>query len=456
MDTTPRPPHDDRRALRTGRVREEPMAVGQRPPARSGPSAGTAAGLAALVVIGLVPLLASGAAVAAIGTSAPLTTVPGGPTSSSPPASTGEAAGELELAPDPLDFGEVELGQSKQDAVTVTAVGGPVEDLTFRVDGPFGVHNSCAGLELDAGEQCSFEVRFVPTDEGPMSGTLEIYSETTMASVELRGEGVGSSSTTDGTSATDPPQTTEGTPPTTAVTPTTVPPETRDECDRRAAEADLHYPPELQMQVGESTVVEASATTGDEPAPPTTSGGGVVTTVVQQPLRCQVRARLVGNDFTVNPDDWQNASFLGTDEVHWVWVVTPQRTGDDLLLVLEVQGLRFDPEAGTYVEAGEAFQDTAEIDVQSEPESLWSSLNSGVTGVVTHPVFALLASTGGLAFLAGMAYRRLTTKSTSSTSSTPSTATTASTSSTSAASSGPPDETSQQHTDPERPPGSFT
>ncbi len=128
--------------------------------------------------------------------------------------------------------------------------------------------------------------------------------------------------------------------------------------------------------------------------------------MVPQPLRCQVRARLVGNDFTINPQDWQVQSFLGTNQVSWLWLVTPKVVGDDLLLILELQGLRLDDATGTYIPAGQAFQTTAQIEVDSKPKGLLTRINSAVSGVVTHPVFALLASTGGLALLAGWVYRR--------------------------------------------------
>jgi hypothetical protein len=184
-----------------------------------------------------------------------------------------------------------------------------------------------------------------------------------------------------------------------------MPPETREQCDVRALGARITYEPSIQMQVDESETIEVKATTGT-PVETTTSGPPVSTAVVPQPLRCQVRARLVGNDFTINPQDWQAKSFLDTNEVVWSWIATPNVVGDDLPLNVEVQGLAFDAATNAYVPAGREFATTAKIHVDSKPKSVLTRFNSAVSGAVTHPVFALLVSTGALALVAGWLFRR--------------------------------------------------
>lgn len=323
------------------------------------------------------------------------------PTSTTSESSTtAPTAGFVRLDREVVAFGPVVVGQSKTETVTVTAVGGPVEDIAASVDDPFQVDNGCVGIELEAGDSCNLEIRFAPTETGSVSGNLDVESSTDMESAALEGTGTTSSSTSTTSANTS---TSTSSPPTDSTTPTTTP-ETREECDARALRAQVIYPERLRMRVDTSEALEVKASTRTlqtTPSLPDTS-----TTVVDQPLRCQVRARLVGNEFTINPNDWRNASFLGTDEVSWLWIVTPKVVGDDLLLILEVQGLRFDADTGTYVEAGEAFQTTAEIEVDSKPKGFLTRFNSAVTGVVTHPVFALLASTGLLALVANWAYRR--------------------------------------------------
>lgn len=326
-----------------------------------------------------------------------------GPTSTSlGPSTSDTAAAVVRLDPTEVDFGTVVVGQSEAQTVTVTAEGASIEDINVFVDDPFEVDSGCIGVELEPGHSCDIEVRFAPTGPGPVSGTLEVDSSIGIESAGVGGIGTTSTSTTPSTTPSATTATTgDDVPPTTA---TTIP-ETREECDARAREARISYAEQRQMHVGETEAIVVEATTG-EPRETTTSGPGPSTTVVEQPLRCRVRARLVGNDFTIDPEDWQHKSFHDTDEVSWLWSVTPLVTGNNLLLILEVQGLRFDEDADEYVEAGEAFETIAQIEVDSRPRSLVSQVNSAVTGVVTHPVVALLASTGALALLSRWAYLR--------------------------------------------------
>ena len=73
-------------------------------------------------------------------------------TTSSPPS------GSLVLEPTIVQFGEVAVGERRTAIVTVTAEGGPIEDIHAFVDEPFAVDNGCTGLELAAGEHCTLEV----------------------------------------------------------------------------------------------------------------------------------------------------------------------------------------------------------------------------------------------------------------------------------------------------------
>jgi hypothetical protein len=276
----------------------------------------------------------------------------------------------------------------------VTAEGGDVTGITVHVGRPFAVGNGCSALKL--GHTCTIEVRFAPTDHGAVQADLVVESSAGVESAKLKGTG-------ESTVTTPPP--TGPAPTTVPPPPTTTPPETREECDVRALGARITYAPTIQMQVDTSETIEVKATTGT-PVETTTSGPPDTTAVVSQALRCQVRARLVGNDFTINPQDWQAKSFLGTNEVVWSWIATPNVVGDDLPLNVEVQGLAFDAATSSYLPAGDEFETTANIHVDSKPKSVLTRFNSAVSGVVTHPVFALFVSTGALALVVGWLIRR--------------------------------------------------
>jgi hypothetical protein len=138
------------------------------------------------------------------------------------------------------------------------------------------------------------------------------------------------------------------------------------------------------MVLGDTAQIVVIATT--EAKPDTDPG----TTSVAQPLQCRVRARLFGNDFTVSPDGFSDKSFLEVATVQWQWSVTPEVSGDDQQLTVEVQGMRLG--LAGYEPAGPEFQTVQNIEVVVE-ETFMERVNNAVTGFVTHPVIALLLGT---------------------------------------------------------------
>ena len=343
-------------------------------------------------------------AVLAVGAPTVATTAPSDP---SPPVSEPPTTTSLTLTLDPpaVEFGNTPAGTTSDAAVVELIVsGGAVDDLTFELEGPFTVDEDCG--EMNDGDSCQIEVRFVPMGPGVAGGQLLVRSGAASVGASLGGTGTAPIPTSPSIT-TIPPNTTV--PPPTATVPSTDPTtgdpdESRDECDARALGAEIRYAPSLEMRVGESVSIVATASIGD--GAPGSSVAGPSTTVIPQPLRCQVRARLLGgDDFSTNPGDWQEASFLGTTEVTWRWVVTPRLVGDDLFLILEVQGLRFDTEAGDYRPAGDSFQEEARISVDSRPQGVVSRLNDAVSGVVTHPLVAF-AGVGGLVVVFRWALQR--------------------------------------------------
>ena len=180
--------------------------------------------------------------------------------------------------------------------------------------------------------------------------------------------------------------------------------ESDEACDARARRARITYFPKQRMVVDTSATIDVTATAG-EPGDATTTVPLGAKNVPQQ-LQCAVRARLVGTQFAITPHGWDEKSFLGTFEVHWTWVVTPHEEGKGIPLILEVQGLRFDDRSRAYMPAGREFQTTAVIQVNSEPQGLWTRVNGVISGVVTHPLFAVLVSTGAIGFLVSAGYKR--------------------------------------------------
>lgn len=326
------------------------------------------------------------------------------------------AVGTVTLDPVDYDFGLVRVGDGASATFTVRAEGDAVTYNGATVpDPPFAVDESgCAGRVLAAGMTCSRVVAFRPIAPGDAGGSLTVSSDGGTATATLAGTGTTGVPGPPPPSQTVPPSSTETTGTTTSpststtsttsspsTSPPTSTPETRDECDARAREAEITYQPVREMQVGEQEEVAVLATIGAGVSTTTLPGGGS-TTVVPAPLTCQVRARLVGNDFTISPADWTEKSFEGSAAVRWLWSVTPNRSGGPLSLILEVQGLRFDTEAGVFVPAGNAFETTAEIRVTSSAPSFGSRVN----GFLTHPVVATVAA-AAVVGACGWGFRRV-------------------------------------------------
>ena len=179
--------------------------------------------------------------------------------------------------------------------------------------------------------------------------------------------------------------TTEGDLPTTTSTGTIdTPPTNIDECEAEAAEAEgrLVYEPERTMVVGDT--YEVAAALSLEGLPPVTFSGS--TTVVTLPdLRCTITAELTGSDFAITPKSSASQSFIDTRVLEWRWDVRPRHSGDDLSLTLRFQVTVV--EGGRSV-PGRSTLHASVIDVDAEPRSFWSTLNSGLVGFLTHPAVA--------------------------------------------------------------------
>ncbi len=102
--------------------------------------------------------------------------------------------GEIDVTPDPVDFGVVEIGQTGVESVTVHNVGSAIlvlDDVTVS-----GAEFSHVGIstpaQIQAGGTKQFSVKFTPTVTTPATGTLTIAScdaANPQFSVPLQGSG---------------------------------------------------------------------------------------------------------------------------------------------------------------------------------------------------------------------------------------------------------------------------
>lgn len=88
----------------------------------------------------------------------------------------------LEYAPQELDFGEVEVGQTEIGTVTLTDTGAPPLNVSkvevSTLGSPFRVLNPTACATVPSGEECEVEVEYSPTVGGEAGGTLSITADT--------------------------------------------------------------------------------------------------------------------------------------------------------------------------------------------------------------------------------------------------------------------------------------
>ena len=158
------------------------------------------------------------------------------------------------------------------------------------------------------------------------------------------------------------------------------------ECERQAKSAEVVYQPKRQMTVGETSQVRviASVASGEGRTDITL---GSSTTVVAVELRCQVEARLRGNDFDVDPEEFQEASFLDRPQIVWSWDVSPKRIGD-AVLTLEIKS---NAEIDGRTVVGTPHLYSASISVNAKPETFGDKTHRWSNAVVEHPLVKGLA-----------------------------------------------------------------
>jgi uncharacterized protein YeaO (DUF488 family) len=102
--------------------------------------------------------------------------------------------------------------------------------------------------------------------------------------------------------------------------------------------AQVDYPSDLTVGVGETVAYVAAVDASDTPPPPESVVPGPAPTAEPVFVRCEIAARLtaVGDGLTVDDDGWIVRSFTPTGLIRWSWGVTAAEVGEaDLRLELQ-------------------------------------------------------------------------------------------------------------------------
>ena len=100
-----------------------------------------------------------------------------GPALAIPLTGTGTATGQLVIAPAPLNFGDVPVGTTQTQPITMTAPGASVTvSSAASSSSQFVLEGASFPLTIPAGQNISFNVAFSPQSSGTTSGTLSFAS----------------------------------------------------------------------------------------------------------------------------------------------------------------------------------------------------------------------------------------------------------------------------------------
>lgn len=116
-----------------------------------------------------------------------------GPRLNIPLTGTGTATGQLNSTPTSLSFGNVNVGSTTTQGVTLSAVGGSVTiSSATSSNSQFALSGASLPLTIGAGQSMSLNVAFSPTQSGQASGTLTFASNASNSQTvdSLTGTGV--------------------------------------------------------------------------------------------------------------------------------------------------------------------------------------------------------------------------------------------------------------------------
>jgi hypothetical protein len=106
---------------------------------------------------------------------------------------TAVSSGTLVVAPTPLNFGNVTVGQSATELLSLTASGGSVTIYSATSgNSQFALEGATFPLTLSSGQSVSYDVAFAPQNAGADSGSLSFSSNASNSQVNesLNGTGV--------------------------------------------------------------------------------------------------------------------------------------------------------------------------------------------------------------------------------------------------------------------------
>ena len=121
-----------------------------------------------------------------------------GPALAIPLMGTGTATGQLTIAPAPLNFGNVLVGTTGTQQITLSAVGGSVTVSSAAIsNSQFALNGVSFPFTIGAGQGVSFKLAFTPQSSGAATGSLSFLSNAPQAadsaphsSIPLSGTGV--------------------------------------------------------------------------------------------------------------------------------------------------------------------------------------------------------------------------------------------------------------------------
>lgn len=109
-----------------------------------------------------------------------------------PLSGTGITAGQLVVAPAPLNFGSVTLGKTGTEPITMSAVGASVTvSSASSSSSQFALNGISLPLTIPAGQSESFNVVFTPQSSGTVSGSLTFGSNASTSQTTEAMSGIG-------------------------------------------------------------------------------------------------------------------------------------------------------------------------------------------------------------------------------------------------------------------------
>ncbi len=116
-----------------------------------------------------------------------------GPAANIPVTGTGTTAGQLSVAPTALNFGNVDVGSTATQTLTMTATGASVTvSSATSNNSQFAISGGSFPLTIGVGQNAELNVVFSPSRSGSASGTLTIASNASSSQItaSLTGTGV--------------------------------------------------------------------------------------------------------------------------------------------------------------------------------------------------------------------------------------------------------------------------